>query len=279
MDLSFILLTWNSERYLERCLSSIGEALGHSTLSYEVLVLDNGSHDATPGILSRMAAESRGRLKVYLEAVNAGTTRPRNRLLAASRGEYLCVMDSDVELRAGVVDALLPRLQNDGQLGIVVPRIVYPHGGWQKSVDRFPTLIDKLQRFLRLREIEIREGQRIQPSMPAFHVDYAISAFWLFRRELLGTVGLLDERIFFAPEDVDFCLRVWKSGLRVVYVPSVAVVHHTQEITRGWKLNRAKLQHILGLAYYFRKHRYLFRRPRFRDELPIDQAAPGVGEA
>lgn len=279
MELSFIVLTWNAERYLERCLGSIGNALRHSALSYEVLILDNGSHDLTAKILSRMAAESPGRMKVYLETENAGTTRPRNRLFAASRGDYLCVMDSDVELPVGVVDALIPRLQEDSGLGIAVPRIVYPHGGWQKSVDRFPTLIDKVDRFFRLREIESREGQLIKESVPPFNVDYAISAFWLFRRDLLGTVGLLDERIFFAPEDVDFCIRVWKAGLRILYDPSVAVVHHTQEITRGWKLNKAKVQHVLGLAYCFRKHRYLFRRPRFHEGLSIGEAAAGVREA
>jgi GT2 family glycosyltransferase len=77
-------------------------------------------------------------------------------------------------------------------------------------------------------------------------------------------VGLLDERIFYAPEDVDFCLRVWKAGLRVLCVPSVSVVHHAQEISRGPMINIAKLRHVQGLGYYFLKHRYLWRRPAAR---------------
>ena len=46
-------------------------------------------------------------------------------------------------------------------------------------------------------------------------------------------------------------------------MPTVSVVHHTQEISRGFKINRAKLSHVKGLIYYFFKHRYLWRRPEF----------------
>jgi GT2 family glycosyltransferase len=266
VDLSFAILTWNSERYLERCLSSIDRVLGKSNLSYEVLVLDNGSKDGTPRLLSRLAEENHGRLVPYYEKTNTGTTRSRNRLFAAARGDYLCVMDSDVELASGVFDALIPLLARDNSLGIVVPRIVYPNGTWQKSFDRFPTLADKINRGFRLRAIEEREALQIGSFTQPFCIDYAISAFWIMPRDLLQTVGLLDERIFYAPEDVDFCLRVWKSGFRILYVPSVSVVHHTQEISRGWNMNWAKLSHVKGLAYYFIKHRYLLRRPAFEGQ-------------
>jgi len=109
----------------------------------------------------------------------------------------------------------------------------------------------------------IAEGSEELQSNSITDVDYAISAFWLFHRSLLDKVGLLDEKIFYAPEDVDFCLRIWKAGLRIVYQPSVSVIHHTQEISRGWKLNSAKINHLKGLVYFFVKHRYLFTPPQF----------------
>jgi GT2 family glycosyltransferase len=262
MDLSFVILTWNSERYVRDCLASISNALQASRLSYEVLVFDNGSHDATPELLAELVATSDGRVVAHYEPTNIGTTGSRNRLFAVARGRYLCVMDSDVELASGVVEQLIAILDKETDVGMVVPRILYPSGAWQKSFDRFPTLLDKINRFLRLRSIEAQEAVRVGQSMEHRCVDYAISAFWLMRRDLLERVGMLDERIFYAPEDVDFCLRVWKAGLKILYVPTAAVIHHTQEISRGLKLDRAKLTHLRGLAYYFLKHRYLFRRPR-----------------
>lgn len=264
MDLSFVLLTWNSASYLERCLASVASAMRGTSLAYEVLVLDNGSTDGTPEILRQLAEQDRVHVRPFFEPTNTGTTRSRNRLFAAATGRYVCVMDSDVELNAGVIDALLPLLTQDPNLGVVVPRIHYPSGAWQKSFDHFPTAFGKINRFFRLRAIERSEAARVREDDAPFPIDYAISAFWLMRRELLEKVGTLDERIFYAPEDADFCLRVWKAGFRILYVPAVSVVHHTQEISRGFKLNRAKMSHIKGLAYYFAKHGYFLRKPHFR---------------
>ena len=95
-------------------------------------------------------------------------------------------------------------------------------------------------------------------------VDYAVSAMWILKKEVFEKVGLLDENIFYAPEDVDYCLRVWLSGFRVIYCQNVSAIHHTQEISRGLTINNATFHHIRGLFYYFWKHRYFLKRPIVR---------------
>ncbi len=179
------------------------------------------------------------------------------------RGEYICILDSDVEIRNDVFNGLISRLSDNEEIGIVVPKIRYPSGKWQKSIDQFPTLLHKLKRYLFLRHIEDNEGSEFSDDIQDRMVDYAISAFWLIKSSLLEDVGLLDENYFYAPEDVDYCLSAWKSGYGILYCPSFEIVHHTQEISRGIKLNKAKKEHIKGLAYYFRKHGYFFNKPTF----------------
>jgi GT2 family glycosyltransferase len=263
MDLSFIILAWNSEAYVERCLTGIRNALSNTDLDYEIRILDNGSRDDTSKVLAAFAQRDPEHVFPVYESHNLGTTKSRNVLCRAARGDYLCVMDSDVELPGGVVEELIRLLRADPKLGVVVPRITYPSGAWQKSFDRFPTLWDKINRFVRLRGIEHKQGEQMRSVTSSFYVDYAISAFWLMPKRILDHVGLLDEKIFYAPEDVDFCLRVWQAGYRILYSPAVSVVHHTQEISRGFKLNKAKINHVKGLVYYFIKHRYFLRRPTF----------------
>jgi glycosyltransferase involved in cell wall biosynthesis len=274
MDLSIILLTWNSEPYLDGCLASLAACLADSGLAYEVLVADNGSRDGTTALLRRWAAQQNGRFLVKYLPTNQGTTYPRNLLLREAQGKVLCVMDSDVEVTPGLFTGLATLLSQDPGIGIAVPKILYPSGAVQKSFDRFPTLLHKVNRFFRLRQMEARQAASLENLTGPVPVDYAISAFWLMPRSVLEQVGYLDENFFYAPEDVDYCLRVWKSGYRIVYQPALQVVHHTQEISRGWKLNRAKLVHLKGLFYLFKKHQYFFKAPQYQSASLLNQA-PG----
>ena len=93
-------------------------------------------------------------------------------------------------------------------------------------------------------------------------VHTAISCCWFFRRELFDLVGPLDERIFYSPEDVDWCLRCWKAGKAVVYFPHFRVMHHTRQISHKRPFSHLSLSHMRGILYYLGKHGYCFDRER-----------------
>ena len=92
-------------------------------------------------------------------------------------------------------------------------------------------------------------------------VDYAISAFWLLPRATIARVGLFDERFAYAPEDADYCIRIWAAGLEVLQDGSVVAIHDAREASRRLR-PRLALRHVAGLAALFRKHRYLFGTAR-----------------
>ena len=265
MDISCILLTWNSEPYIEKCVTSLIASLNATKLTYEIFIVDNGSQDKTVSLLQSFQKSYPEHLfPIYLEK-NTGTTYSRNLALQQARGDYLCIMDSDVEVFDGVFEQLIQALKDHNQAGLVAPKLVYPSGHLQKSTDVFPTVMTKFVRYFFLKLIEKREhASQTETTQQEFirEVDYAISAMWLFKRDVLDAVGLLDEKIFYAPEDVDYCLRIWKAGYKIFYVPYVSCIHHTQEISRGFRINKALINHILGLGYYFKKHKYFFRKPK-----------------
>jgi len=256
VDISVVILTWNSGKHIRTCVESTMEDLLHCSLSFEIYVVDNGSMDNTKEILEGLVSNHGDCVKpIYLEN-NMGTTFSRNLALKKAVGKYICIIDSDAYPKKGCFEQLLSRLTINPKIGIIVPKLVYPNGHYQKSTDIFPTIFQKIFRLFFLKYMEAKET--IPREGP---VDYAISAFWLMKRELLKLVGYLDERIFYAPEDVDYCLRVWKAGYSIYYVTDATVIHDAQEISRGIKINRATLNHMRGLSYYFRKHKYLFKRP------------------
>ena len=263
MDISFIILTWNSEKHIEICLKSIFHAYDNTNTRYEIFIVDNGSTtDRTVDVIKRFHSQHSDIIKPTFLPSNKGTTYSRNLALKQCSGDYVVVMDSDVEINPDTTATLINSLEKNTDVGLISPKLVYATGNLQKSTDHFPTLWRKFYRYFFLKKIEEREHKLGLPQK-LIKVDYAISAFWMIRKDAIKKVGILDEKIFYAPEDVDYCLRVWKSGYHIGYEPRAYAIHDAQEISRGFKINKATIEHIKGLAYYFFKHRYLFVKPKF----------------
>lgn len=251
---SYIVLSRNSAGYIERCLRSL-DAQQVVPGTDEIWVVDNGSIDGTRDVLARLARDRPWVHTITLDR-NYGTTRSRNLAVARACGRYIAFIDSDAELPPGTIDSLIATASRSARAGIVAPRLNYPDGRLQKSVDVFPTIARKIQRRLALRRMEAAE----KPAVGVIDVDYAIAACWLMPREPVDAVGPLDEAIFYAPEDVDYCIRMWSAGYRVLYDSNTVAIHHAQEISRTLIPRRAALSHAAGLVYLFRKHGYAFGR-------------------
>ena len=261
MQISVIILCWNSQQHIRECLTSLLASLSGDFEQFEIFVVDNGSQDQSRKILEEFEHSNPTVIKTIFLDSNAGTTYSRNLALKQAAGDYIAILDIDVVVPQRIFSQLLDTLKEFPQIGMVAPKLVYRNGNFQKSTDDFPTLLEKLRRYFFLKNIEQAEGEHIDSdSRP---VDYAISAFWLLKKEVLAKVGLLDEKIFYAPEDVDYCLRIWKAGYKIIYVPSCELMHDAQEISRGFKFNKAFREHLKGLFYYFVKHRYWCKKPRF----------------
>ena len=254
--LSIIILTWNSRALLEACLAALPAAIG--SLAGELIVVDNGSNDGTEAFLARRAD-----VTVIRNPKNRGVAAGRNQGLRAARGEFVALLDVDTVPAPEAFVRLVDYLRGSRDAGLVGPKLVGSGGELQYSCRRFPTLLDKLARRLPARwnqrligEVELRWWNHDAVR----DVDYLIGACQVIRRVALDEVGLLDERIFYGPEDVDLCLRMHAAGWRVVYVPDAVVAHLERRVTRKlWSM--LTVRHVQGLGYYFWKHGYLLNRP------------------
>lgn len=256
---SFVILTWNSSKTISDCLLSISENCTKNQIDYEILVVDNGSSDQTVKIIRDNLKQLPVKLTVLPK--NRGTTFSRNIALRQAKGDVICVIDSDAVVQQVDLNEIEKRM-NDDSLGIVAPKLVLQDGTVQNSVKKFPSLLAKLAKIPKIVfKIKIKDYDWYQdfPFESETEVDYAISACWFFKRKLLQQVGFLDEKIFYAPEDIDYCLRVRKNGKKIIYYPHITVMHYCQQITHKRALSRISLSHFQGLLYYFAKHRYLIK--------------------
>ncbi len=253
---SIVILTWNSRSLLTACLAALPAAT--APLATELIIVDNGSQDGTAELLA-----ARSDLVTITNPTNRGVAPARNQGLRRARGEFVALLDVDTVAQPGSFPTLVARLRATPGVGLVGPKLVGADGALQYSCRRFPTIVDKVLRRLPERfgraiadDVELRWWDHVGVR----EVDYVIGACQVIRRAALAEVGLLDERIFYGPEDVDLCLRMHHAGWQVEYVPEAIVMHLERRVTRKL-LSRLTARHVYGLGYFFWKHGYLLTRP------------------
>lgn len=263
-DLTFITLTWNSQAYIRGCLDSILWRSSADGLTSRIIVVDNGSRDRTIDIVNEFRRDQADTVSLIALDRNLGTTHPRNLALRRAKSPFICILDSDTEFLSGSIRPALDRLESDRGIAIVAPRLVLPDGSTQHSVKRFPTFIDKIRKVPRIvlgRHVPRTDFYPTFPFGTCTRVETAISACWLMRRDILDSVGFLDEGIFYAPEDLDYSARVREAGLDILYDPGLTLLHHTQQISHRRPLSRISLSHLKGLLRYHRRHGGWVRLP------------------
>jgi GT2 family glycosyltransferase len=261
--LSVIIVTWNGKRYALECLQSLfAQPLDTSA---EIIVVDNASSDGTPEAIRTLFP------KVHLveNDKNLGFARANNIGLAASRGRYVCLVNSDVVIPRGCLESMLGYLQASPDIGVLGPKMLTPDGEVGFSVMRLPTVWNTFCCALGLHAIFPRSawfGGFMMNGYPYDAVDdveVLTGWFWMIPRVALEMVGGLDEQFFMYGEDIDWCCRFLKAGWRVVFYPGAQALHYgaassASAPTRFYiEMRRANLQ-------YFRKHAGRLRTSGYR---------------
>ena len=275
--IGFIVLTWNSEKYIGECIESI-IGLDDSRFSGKVIVIDNGSLDDTVDIICSLNDTNPNNSAFEIDIVkldkNYGTTLSRNKgikaLLEDSDVEYICILDSDTVINTSAMLNLIDVLKNDPGCAIVGPKMKDKNGVYQRSGRNIPTLTEKLFKVLPIESLR-EKGQAMEASVQVdgsgtVEVGYLLSACWMMKKELFKEVGLLDEKIFYAPEDVEFCIRCHKAGYSIKYCRDAEIIHQWQRLSRKKLFSKHNFEHIKGLGYMFKKYRYLFKTDKIEKE-------------
>ena len=266
ISIGFVILCWNSQKVIEACLSSIAAM---SSIDCRIIVVDNGSEDKTTVIVKRFM-EKNNAIRCHCDLIqlekNYGTTVSRNkglRKLVESHPDtqFICILDSDTEVNEAAFERLVAAIKDTPQYGIIGPRLHDRNGAYQISGRAIPTLQEKLCKVLPIKTIQ-RRGEKLEQITPeqgrgCVAVGYLMSACWLMRAEVFKQLGWLDEKIFYAPEDVEYCIRCWKKGFQVMYCYDADILHHWQRISRKKLFSKHNFEHLKGLAHLFWKYRFL----------------------
>lgn len=252
LDLSVIIVHYRSPGLLADCLAAIDRA--RTRLAAEVLVIDNAPLDDA----ARDLAERHGARYLRNER-NLGYGRAINQGLAEGGGRHYLILNPDVSVRPGSLDALVEFMDQNPAVGIAGPRLYSPDGSLQYSARTFYTLPIILLRRTPLgrlwpRARIVREHLMLDwDHAETRDVDWVLGGAILARRRAVEDVGGMDERFFLYFEDVDWCSRMHRRGWRVTYVPAAEMVHAHQRASAGGFLTPGKRMHLESALRFYEK--------------------------
>ncbi len=260
LDLSVIIVTWNSLVHLRRCLESLNAS--HSGVSLEVLVVDNASSDGTVEFLQ----EHRHDVHVIANAENRGFAAANNQAFERAHGRYVLLLNPDTVVHEGALDALVHFMDASPDAAAAGPALCNEDGTPQYTGVRFPNnlnilfetlFLDRL--FPRSRVFGRHKELYADHTVPRC-VEYVQGACMIVRSDVVRQIGGLDEQFFLYFEEVDWCKRMALAGFKVYSCPSAIVTHLANEEI-GHYDERRLVHYHRSLILFYRKH---YSRTRLR---------------
>lgn len=252
ITLSVIIVTHNHAPFIGRCLAAVVPEV--ERLGGEVLLIDNRSNDDSAAI-----AQTYPSVQLLINQTRRGFSANNNLGMALAKGRYILLLNPDTEVQPGALSTLLAFMDEHPQVGLCGAQLLFPNGTVQPSPRRFPNLGSVIARRTPLRHF-LRQSSLNQHHLmlDADHsqvrsVDWLLGACLLIRREVLDTVGPLDEGYFLYVEDIDWARRIHAANWQVYYVPTAKIIHHHLAVSDKKLLSRHMGFHIASMIRYARK--------------------------
>lgn len=274
IDLSIIIVSFNTKKFLKKCVNSIFESSG--SFSFEIIVVDNASTDRTVEDLRGL----KKKIKIIENSVNLGFSKANNQGIKIAKGRYLLFLNPDTEVYPDSLSYMIKFMDKNKNVGAATCKVVLPNGKLDDSAHRgFPTPWNALSYFSGLYKLlprsKLFSGYHLgwMDLSKEHEIDVLGGSFMFVRREGGEEVGWWDEDYFFYGEDIDFCFRLKEKGWKIFYVPQVKILHY-KGISSGIKRESADLttakkqtKRIATLARYnamkiFYKKHYTNKYPR-----------------
>jgi hypothetical protein len=227
LDVSIIIVSWNTREILRDCLKSVYEQT--QGISFEVILVDNASSDGTVSMVRTEFPQ----VLLTANKDNRGFAAGNNQGFEQARGRYILMLNPDTVVLDQAITKTIRYTDAHPEAGVVGCRVLWPDMRRQNSCFRFHSVGQiALSSLAFFREHPFFQWPILHPDRYLNRdfsleqdVDVVAGCFFLFPRQVLLEVGKLDEDFFIYGEEAEFCHRVHRAGWRVRYFPGAQIIH------------------------------------------------------
>jgi hypothetical protein len=273
LDLTIIILSFNSSFWLEKTITTLKEQyLDNTQFSVKVVVVDNASSDGSP----EMVIEKFPWVELLLNSDNIGYAAGNNIALKNATSRYTMLLNSDVEFTPeSNLDLLIEYLDKNEKVGVITPAVTLIDGSLDPACHRGePTLwasfcyFTGLEKIFKHSPLFAQYHQWYKDLGQVHQIDACSGAAMIVRTSAMKKVGLLDEQFFMYAEDLDWCKRFREAGYTVIFNPHVSVIHHKYKSglnSSSEKIAQKTTNHFYDtMLQYYDKHYHHRYNPMVR---------------
>lgn len=296
IKLSIIIISYNTKTITANCLESVIQSLNQSPnlkKQSEIIVVDNNSKDQSLNIIKKQLRNKSIKYLIIKNNKNLGFAQANNQAIQQAKGEFLFLLNSDTIIQNQAIKQLYDSFKKFDtldtsvlashhheldNLGIVAATLLNPDKSLQKQGGSSPNLFSIFCHMLLLDKFPIigpflpstqhtglnkrdeRWYQRLQPnSKPRLiQKDWVSAAAMMIKKEVIETVGLMDENLFMYGEDMEFCLRAKNHHYDIAIHPQARIIH----------LGSASSSSLKALEREFSAYQYLWSKHKSSWQLP-----------
>ena len=259
MDVSVIIVNWNTKELLRDCLSSVYEHAGN--IDYEIIVIDNASTDGS----ASMVKNDFRQVILIKNSDNRGFATANNQGMTVAKGRYVLLLNSDTIVLDNSIANTVRFADENPRAAVTGCRVLNPDRTLQRTCFMFPSILNMLLSITYLYKLFPksrffgREQMTWWGRNDVRQVDVVTGCFMLVRRKAIEQAGMMDEQFFMYGEETDWCYRFRQKGWKVMFAPVGEIIHFGGQST-AQKPVAMIVQLRLSILKFMKKH---YSRPAY----------------
>ncbi len=254
LDISVIIVNWNTLKLLRDCIWSIYEHAG--SISCEIIVVDNASSDGSP----EMVKAEFPNVRLLENTRNHGFAHANNQGINIACGRYVLLLNSDTRLLDNALEKVVAFADQNPDAAVVGCRVLNPDRTLQPTCFMFPSMLNMILSSTYLYKLFVKSRLFGRERMTWWNrddvrpVDVVTGCFMLVRSRAIEEVGMMDDRFFMYAEETDWCYRFKQAGWNVLFTPQAEIIHHGGQSSRNMRPEML-IELRLSILKFIMKHK------------------------